>query len=66
MEPLFRFASALLSANAPWWIVAIVALATAAPYIGPIRLNLTIATVPAGRCGVDLNQLQARICSSPK
>lgn len=42
MEPLYRFLSALLAAHAPWPIVAVVVLALAMSYIGPIHLNLSI------------------------
>lgn len=42
MDPLYQFATALLSAHAPWWLFAIPVVAVGVRCIGPIRLNLSI------------------------
>ncbi len=42
MEPFYQLVTALLSAHAPWWLLAIVVVAAAARHIGPIHLNLSI------------------------
>lgn len=42
METLLHFASALLSAHAPRWIIGTIVIAIAVSQIGPIRLNLSI------------------------
>jgi len=42
MEPLYQLVTALLSAHAPWWLLAIAVVAIAARHVGPIRLNLSI------------------------
>jgi hypothetical protein len=52
MEPLYQFATALLSAHAPWWLIGIAVAAMAIRHVGPIRLNLTIGD----RLGRSLRQ----------
>ena len=41
MEPLFRFALALLNAGAPW-LAAVIVGAIALAVVGPVRLSLSI------------------------
>lgn len=42
MEPLYQLMTALLSAHAPWWLLAIVVAGVVLRQVGPIRLNLSI------------------------
>ena len=42
MESLDQLLTALLTAHAPWWLLAIIAVGIVLRPIGPIRLNLSI------------------------
>lgn len=46
METLYQLLTALISAQAPWWLLAIIGAGIVLPQVGPIRLNLSIGEGP--------------------